>query len=543
MDNKGFLTDFKRIQEISGLAAVTGILMTIMLLIFVPLSMTAKRNILLIALGALFFTVIYYLIPKLYLNKSLAFLPDLAYITAITMVMTNVGEYGYIYFVFYMLLVAVDAFIFPLWQYGLVVGAMCIGIFIANLGPNFEIRSQIIYQIYGVLTLAVVTHLISREALRIKNQKEALETEIASLEADKREIRAILESLTEGMFVVDGKNKIIFYNKSALEILNIIATPEKILGKDINDIMNTMGPDGPEPITRKVFGSLEPDRRKDLRLVMPDRVIKLSSNVTPVIGDRGKLDGGIIFFRDITKEKNIEEQRAEFNAIASHELRTPLSVIEGYLYFILDPSSGAKYDSVTKDYVQKAHAASRELIQLITDILTVVKAEDNELEVKLEKVNLDNLIKEIVLDYQKQADPKNIKLKYKTPALKQIPVIDTDRIKVKEIISNLLGNAIKFTDKGSVEISLEAVKGEIIVSVSDTGPGIALEDQKMVFQKFFRSENWQTRKTSGTGLGLYIVRILAERLGGRVGLQSKLGKGSKFFFTLPLEFSGEVKDN
>lgn len=542
MNNKGFLTDFKRIQEISGLAAFTGILMTILLLIFVPLDYEAKRNILLIALSALGFTIVYYLIPKIYLNTKLAFLPDIVYIISITLVMMNVGKYGYVYFVFYMILAAVDAFIFPLWQYAIVIGSMCIGIFLANLGPNFEIQSQIIYQIYGVITLSVVTHLISRDALKIKGQKENLEQEIAALEADKREIRSVLESLTEGMFVVDEKNKIIFYNKSALEILNIITTPEKILGKDINDIMNTVGPDGPEQITRKVFGSLEPVRRNDLRLVMADRVIKLSANITPVLGEGSRLEGGIIFFRDITKEKNLEEQRAEFNAIASHELRTPLSVIEGYLYFILDPASGAKYDAVTKDYIQKAHAASRELIQLITDVLTVVKAEDNELDVKLEKINFDELIKSIIIDYQKQADAKKIKLKYKTTA-KKIPEIETDRIKVKEIISNLIGNAIKFTDEGSVEVFLGLLEKELMVEVSDTGPGIALEDQKMVFQKFFRSENWKTRKTGGTGLGLYIVKVLTERLGGRVGLQSKLGKGSKFFFALPLEFSGEVEDN
>ena len=542
MNNKGFLTDFKRIQEISGLAAFTGILMTILLLMFVPLSFEAKRNILIIALSALAFTAFYYLIPKLYLNTKLSFLPDIVYIISITLVMMNVGDYGYVYFGFYMILAAVDAFIFPLWQYSIVIGAMCIGIFIANMGQSFEINSQAIYQIYGVLTLAIVTHLISRDAMKVKNQKEVLESDIAALEADKREIRSILESLTEGMFVVDEKNKIIFYNKSALEILNIITTPEKILGKDINDIMNTVGPDGPEPITRKVFGSLEPVRRNDLRLVMTDRVIKLSTNITPVLGEQGKLEGGIIFFRDITKEKNIEEQRAEFNAIASHELRTPLSVIEGYLYFILDPASGAKYDATTKDYIQKAHAASRELIQLITDVLTVVKAEDNELDVKLEKVNFNELIKGVVSDYEKQAELKKIKLKYKITTSKNIPKIETDRIKVKEIISNLLGNAIKFTEKGSVEITLGLLEKELIVSVEDTGPGIALEDQKMVFQKFFRSENWQTRKTGGTGLGLYIVRILAERLGGRVGLQSKLGKGSKFFFTLPLEFIPEAKE-
>lgn len=537
MENRGFLTDYKRIQVISGLAALSGAFMTFVMLLFLPLGAEQKRNIMIIATAVILFVAVFYTIPALYLNKKFSMVSDFYFILAITLIMKNIGDYGYIYFIFYMILVAVDAFIFPLFQYVLIVVAMCIGIFIANTGTDLVIHSQIIYQIYGVVTLAVVLHLIARDALKVKVQKEVFEKEIEELENDKREIRTLLGSLTDGMFIVDSKNKITFFNRSALEILNVVAPENKIIGRDINDVLKTIGANGPESVTKDPFGTLTPSRRNDLRVIFPDKVLKLHTNVSPVLGEHGKLVGAIIFFRDITDEKNIEEQRAEFNAIASHELRTPLSVIEGYLFFILDPASKAKYDKTTKDYIEKAHQASQELIQLITDVLTVVKVDDNDLEVNIQNINLKKIIANICQSHKKQAELKNLKLNFKITAAKTIPEIKSDEIKIKEIVGNLIGNAIKFTEKGSVTVELGLLEQEAIVTVTDTGTGISKGEQEMIFKKFFRSENWKTRKTGGTGLGLYIVKTLTERLGGRVGVRSVLGKGSSFWFTLPLENS------
>jgi PAS domain S-box-containing protein len=535
----GFLTDFKRIQAISGLAAASGVIMTLAAFFLFPISVQTKITIGYVCLGTFAFILIYYLIPKLYLNKKLAYVPDLVYIVAISIVMRSMGEYGYLYFFFYMILAAVDAFIFPLYQYAIVIFGMLVGISFAS--PNmFELfTGKYIYQVYGILTIAIVLHLIAKEALDMKNRKEDLESDIAQLENDKQEIKTLLESLSDGMFVVNAENRVTFFNKAATTILGILPQDDKVLGRDINDFLPTVGPKGPEAITRESFGGLAQSIRNDLRVVKSDRVIKLHTNVSPVIAAQGKLEGGIIFFRDITKEKQIDEQRAEFNAIASHELRTPLTVIEGYLYFILDPASKAKYDTTTKEYIEKAHTASQDLIRLITDILTVVKAEEDDLSVQLRKIEPNSFVKDVVDSYFDQATAKGIGLKYKSTTIKKIPEILSDPVKLKEMVGNLIGNAIKFTEKGTVTVELGLLEKELIVSVIDTGIGIEAEDQKLIFDKFYRSENWKTRKTSGTGLGLYIVKTLAERLGGRVGVQSDTGKGSKFFFTLPLEYGNK----
>lgn len=537
---EGFLTDFKRVQVISGLAATSGILMTIAVLLFVPMSAEAKKGIIIVCVLTLIFNAIYYLIPKLYLNKKLAYVPDLVYISAITAVMRYLGPYNYIYYIFYMILTAVDAFVFPFYQYIVVVLGMLAGIIIANVNfANGTINSSVIYQLYGVITLAVVTHAISRDALRIKDREEVLEVEIAELENDKREIRILLESISDGMFVVNKHGKVTFFNKSALSILNMVASDERILGKSIETFLPTIGPKGKEEITKEVFETLKPSIRDNFRIVTPDRTFKLHTNITPVLNEEGKLQGAIIFFRDITKEKKFEEQQAEFNAVASHELRTPLSVIEGYLFFLLDPSSKTKYDKMTKEYLVKAHQASQDLIRLITDILTVVKADEKEIEVTLEEIDVWEFAREVAKDFEKDAAERGLNYTVKLAPDKKIQKIITDKSKARSILSNLIRNAIKFTEKGSVTIEVGALANEAVINVVDTGVGIEKEDLKFVFQKFFRAENWQTRKTGGTGLGLYIVKTLADRLGGRVGVQSELGKGSRFYFTLPFDYKNK----
>jgi len=537
-NEQGFLTDFKRIQVISALAATSAVFATFLVL-FYPIPTQAKINIVIAAFLVFVFILIYYLIPKLYLNKKFLIIPDLVYISALTFVMRELGPYGYIYVIFFMILAAIDAFIFPLYQYAIIIAGMIVGILLANLGSLVSLESGLFFEVYGVIVIAIVLHLIARDALELREKKEGLETEIGLLENDKREIRTLLESIADGMFVVDAQNKIKFFNKAALSILNIVAPEERILGRDINDFLPTIGPNGAEPVTREAFGSYNPSRRNDFRVVKNGKALKLHTNVTPVLDEAKKLEGAIVFFRDITKEKNLDEQRAEFNAVASHELRTPLTIIEGYLFFLLDPASEAKYDNATRGYIEKAHYAAQNLIHLITDILTVVRAEEKELDVNLEKINIKDLVKEVVKTHEAGAKKKGLTLALNITVKKKVPQILTDPTKIREVLSNLIENAIKFTEKGSITVELGALENELIISVADTGEGIDELDQKNIFQKFYRAENWQTRKTSGTGLGLYIVKTLIERLGGRVGVQSEKEHGSRFYFTLPLSYSNQ----
>lgn len=533
-----FFTDGKRIQALSGLTAAAGILATILLSVFSPVSDDQKIKIWIVVGIVTVFIAIFNSFPKIYLDKRLTVVSDVVYIFMIALVMIFLGKSGSVLVILYMILVALDAFILPLSYFALVVlGSMLSIACISAINTNI-FSSDFAFHMYGLAILAIVARVVAKDALLVKEEKETSESEIIELESNKREIRNLLESLSDGMFVVNAENMINFYNKAALSILKIVASEDKILGRNINDFLPTIGPDGPEIITNEVFGSLSSSVRNNFKVVRGDRTIKIHTNVTPVL-EEGKLKGAIIFFRDITNEKNLDEQRAEFNAIASHEIRTPLTVIEGYLFFLLDPASKAKYDSLTKEYIKKAHEASQDLIHLITDILTVIRAEENSLSVNLKKVSLKEFTRDIVLSFKNKAKEKGLIINFKVLTKKEIPEVITDPVKLKEMISNYIENAIKFTEKGLVTVELGLLASEVLISVIDTGTGIEHGEQSKIFDKFYRTEDWKTRKTGGTGLGLFIVKTLAERLGGRVGVQSEIGKGSKFFFTIPVEYKNK----
>lgn len=533
---QSFLPIKRRALLNSGLIALLGLGLTLFINLYFPLSFKAHQNLWLIIIGLILTSATYHAALNLYPSlqeKDPSIVPNIFYVILIGLAALATGPNAHYFTIFFLVVAAIEAFILPIEKFFL------LGVVIlASLSFQFLTGEcvQTVIGILGVVILSVAMRVINYEATKIKDREITLSEDIQKLEDDKREIRTLLEAIGDGMFVVDSRNKITFLNKSALKILRIIAPKEKILGRDINDFLPTIGKKGPEPVTRDVFGNYKNSIRNDLRIVRADRVIRLHTNTTPVISEKGKIQGAIIFFRDITAEKRLDEERSEFNAVASHELRTPLTVLEGYLYFILDPDSGAKYDKVTKEYIEKAHDASKDLIHLVSDILTVVKSEDNDLIVTLEKVSPKEVIEKILKSLQGKATAKKIKIKFEETAAKPIPKITTDKVKVKEIITNLVDNAIKFTEKGEIKVELGILESEVIISVIDTGPGIEESEQKMVFQKFFRSENYKTRKTGGTGLGLYIVKTLTERLGGRVGLQSVPGKGSRFYFTLPLNY-------
>lgn len=524
---------------IGGLTSVVSIFFGALLVLFLPLTSQAKTAIFLVLLGLMALSGIYYLVPALFQNRHLAILPALIYIIGIALVVFLSNGYGYLFMLFYLLLLAVSAFVYNAFEYLTLVVLAVAGVLVATLYPDLIIEAEYLVGLYLMLSLAILLRLFANQVLCLEGEKVKFAEEIAGLEADKSEIRHLLESLSDGLIVVNEANKITFVNPSALNILNLIFPLDKILGRDVNDFLPTIGENGPEPITREVFGSLDHSIRNDFRLVTARKTLRLHTNISPIIADGANLKGAVILFRDITDQKRNEEQQAEFNAVASHELRTPLSVIEGYLYYILDPSSKLKYDAETADYIGRAHEAATELNSLVTDILTVVKAEEGSLEVNLKKVNPVAYFEKMTYELEPKAVAKKIKLLFEVVAHEEIPEVTTDPVKIKEIFNNLVGNAIKFTEKGSVKVQVGLLKKEMLINVIDTGIGITRKDQQGIFNKFYRAENWQTRKTSGTGLGLYIAKNLVERLGGRIWVESTPGRGSTFSFTLPLEYPAE----
>jgi signal transduction histidine kinase len=229
--------------------------------------------------------------------------------------------------------------------------------------------------------------------------------------------------------------------------------------------------------------------------------------------------------------------KGDFLATMSHELRTPLNSILGFSEVLL---TGNHLDEKQQRWVQNIQTSGGRLLNLINDILDLAKIEAGKMKVRPEEFGIQDVCEGMLNMFRPLAEKKNIDLRGQVDP--RIPTVWQDVNKLQQILSNLLSNAIKFTPEGGrVLVKAEAEPSHVIITVTDTGVGIAPEEQELVFEKFRQSGNPLTREHAGTGLGLSIVRELTKLLGGEVTLQSELGRGSTFRIRLPLRLSEETR--
>ncbi len=233
-----------------------------------------------------------------------------------------------------------------------------------------------------------------------------------------------------------------------------------------------------------------------------------------------------------TKLQEMDAQKNEFISMAAHELRTPMSAIKGYVSMILE-GVGGSLNEKAREYLIDIKNINERMIRLVNNMLNVSRIEEGRLVFQFEVENLSQILRIVFNQFRSEAERKGLKYELIIPSQVRDKVrVDID--KIQEVIGNLLSNAIKYTDSGSVKVKLSQPKENVVrCEVIDTGPGISEEEQKKIFQKFQRAKSI-VGKTTGTGLGLYISKLLVEKMNGRIGLKSEVGKGSTFWFELPL---------
>lgn len=300
-------------------------------------------------------------------------------------------------------------------------------------------------------------------------------------------------------------------------------------GKDISDEKN--------PLVQTLKNG-EDNAASDLVLSSKNGRQQSVSITASSIKDKST-SGIIAVIRDISTNKQNEKQRSDFISTASHEMRTPIAAIEGYLSLALN-AQVATIDDRARGYLMKAHESTQHLGQLFKDLLSVSKLEDQQISSHPEVFDVASIASKTVEDMQFNAATKNLKLLFNAGeeqmsrnAISPIYYCKADKERIREAISNLIENAIKFSEHGSISVTVEGDKKTITVSVKDTGPGIAPEDVPHLFQKFYRIDNSATRTVGGTGLGLYLVKKIVELYDGKIWVDSKLGEGSAFKFSLP----------
>jgi PAS domain S-box-containing protein len=258
----------------------------------------------------------------------------------------------------------------------------------------------------------------------------------------------------------------------------------------------------------------------------------------PVLDTNERLLGRMLVFRDITREREVDRMKNEFVSIVSHELRTPLTSIRGSLQLVLGRPQQPELAPRTRELLDISLKNSERLIRLINDILDISKIEQGS--IQLRRVSLDpgDLCRTAAQEVETFAAGRNIVVDL-SGADDLLPV-SADRDRALQVLTNLLSNAIKFSEPGQhVELSAAPYAGAICFSVRDFGRGIAPEDHQRIFEKFHQIDSSLTRNVGGTGLGLAICKALVEEHGGRIWIESTIGKGAAFFFTLPTASSAE----
>lgn len=232
--------------------------------------------------------------------------------------------------------------------------------------------------------------------------------------------------------------------------------------------------------------------------------------------------------------EELSQAKSEFVSIVSHELRAPLTSITGFVNLILDGETGETNDT-QKEFLQIINQNSQRLITLITDLLNLSRIEAGRFkEIKTEPIELDKLVKETVLNFRTETEKKGLNLRVDLPR-QPLALVKADRNQIIQVITNLMSNAIKYTPKGGqIVTEVTRVPGYLRTMVSDTGLGISKENLPHMFEKFYRTDNPKVRELTGTGLGLTITKSIVEIHGGKIWVESELGKGSNFYFTLPV---------
>ncbi len=379
----------------------------------------------------------------------------------------------------------------------------------------------------------------------LRKEKASVETKVQErtkeLAEEQGKLQASINSLNVGFVMTDTNFNIVNINSTAKRILCI--NDFKTIMRDPSSIGSNCSL---EDIEKNLKGVV--DIRANINKCLKEKNIinidDISFNnrflhffLSPIAIYHEKLDiiGVVILVEDVTEAKILARSKDEFFSIASHELRTPLTAIRGNTALMKDYYFDKIRDKDLKVMIGDIHESSVRLIQIVNDFLDTSRLEQGRIDFHNEDFDLPTVIEEVIKELEPNLATAELYLKLK-PSNVPIPLVIADRDRVKQVLINLIGNAIKFTKEGGITIALIPSGTAVKISITDTGQGLSNESKNLLFRKFQQAEdNILTRDaTRGTGLGLYISKLLAEGMGGKIYLEnSQEKKGSTFSFELP----------
>lgn len=390
-----------------------------------------------------------------------------------------------------------------------------------------------------------------------RRRGESAYSQLASeLSAVEGKSEVVIAAIADGVLALDKSGNVELINPAAQKMIGWGKADAIGLNyKSVLKLYNNRDKP-PEPANDPIYQALSTNQTihsETMSLATFDANKKFLAAITasPVGEDSS---GVIVVFRDITREKAEEREQAEFISTASHEMRTPVASIEGYLGLALNPRT-AQIDEKARDFIGKAQASAQHLGHLFQDLLDVSRVDDNRLNSNPKIVDLVELTHSIAQGLLAQAQTKGLRINYKPKpdlgdepnetinerTLTPIYYVELDNDHLREVISNLIENAIKYTPSGAIDIDIVGDGDHVTLSVADSGIGIPQEDIPHLFQKFYRVDDSDTREIGGTGLGLYLARKLVESMHGKIWVDSQYQQGSTFYIQLPRLDNAEAK--
>ncbi|MDB5170645.1 MAG: putative sensor protein [Candidatus Saccharibacteria bacterium] len=371
----------------------------------------------------------------------------------------------------------------------------------------------------------------------------------ANLQDQQLRFEIIINGIEDGVILIDPQGTIQLINPGAAAVSGWPV--DEASGINIAQVMPLVNEKGEpyeaadNPFT-KVFHTDQTLRDNSAYVLTRSKTqVPINLSLSPLLNEANEVTAAVAVFRDVSQERAEEKQRADFISTASHEMRTPVAAIEGYLSLALNDKVST-IDNRARDYLEKAHTSTQHLGKLFQDLLTSAKAADGRLTSHPSVVELGAFLEQLTTELHFVAEKKGLFMDFTTGTsstinatkagehvIRPLYYVHVDPDRLREVITNLFDNAVKYTPEGKIMIGLTGNDQVAQCYIKDTGPGIPADDLPHLFQKFYRVDNSATRTIGGTGLGLFICRKIVELYNGRIWAESEVGKGSTFYINLP----------
>ncbi|HEY6737076.1 MAG TPA: ATP-binding protein, partial [Candidatus Saccharimonadia bacterium] len=381
----------------------------------------------------------------------------------------------------------------------------------------------------GILVILLLGVLAERLTHTEREEHALLKSISRENDLKSRRLTGLINSLNQAIYVLDRKGRVLIVNEAGRVLIPSGADP---INRKLTDVLALRRSNHPDELIDLLAVRDAPQVRRDLSVIDTNsRPVNLDVTVMPVpAGDSNNDIEYVVICRDITKEHSLDEQREEFISVASHELRTPLTIAEAALSTALLERKSFSERQAT--LLEKAHRNVVFLAGIVHDLTTLSEAQNDSIPIQLTPVSPAKLLEQLKSDFISEAHNRQLELT--TEIHPDTPAVLSTQHHIHEILENFLTNALKYTTKGGVVLKAEpGPNGSARFSVRDTGIGISPADQQHLFNKFFRAEDFRTRQTGGTGMGLYLCLELAQRLNAKIWCESKLNQGSTFFLEVP----------